>query len=874
MKPLKLEIEGVNSFREKQIVNFEALAGGNLFCISGKTGSGKTTILDCVILGLYERLPSFSSRGKIEDYINLRCEKAEIKLTFEADGKVYRTERVFSRKKGGNNVKLIDVESGVAIKEKSDDAFAFIGEKLGLDVDQFARVIILQQGEFARFLKATKADRNKMVINLFRLGRFDDIPPRFGECAKKLKNELENKDMLLGEYADVSAESLDASKARLKEAEKNVELADSEYRKIVKLRDEASEAEKKLREYDKALADKRRLEDQSAELAAREKRLMEFEAQRETGKLRVKTQTAEKEALIKRSARLEQNKTMLGELKKREVALAEKRAVYKEKSVKAAADVAAYEEARKKTDSLREKFGEGITMRADEIAAKSKELAMALDERIKYENILCASEKALKEKQSVSESLAKEFADSSEKLKSLVEETECARTRLSAAIAKNGAAALKNELKAGDVCPVCGEIMKKDPEKSDGENIFEKERAVKSLEIAVEKQRAARSEISARLERAKAECDSLKERINDCGNDLRRIGCVTPEKVAAAQKELEAAIAFEKAVKNLAELENARDRSESECRLLLSQGLDDKRDFEERKAALEITDEQLLEREIKAVNENLAAIDAEIAAFEKLNASVDEERKEIDGRKNSLAASTALLQPILNEKPVAPAMSSDRYDEKVAELDKSRLFYASERAAAANESATLENRLRNKRRIKAERAETNKKYERMSMLAQLFSRGEFNAFVATEYIKDFTFSASATLRELTGGKYSLSYDEDEGDFYVTDFLSGNEKRKAKTLSGGETFLASLSMAIALSQEIARFGTFDFFFIDEGFGTLHDAALDQVLEVLGKLSASSLVGLVTHRTELIGRIPVTLMVGEADEFHGTTCRILE
>lgn len=874
MKPLKLEIEGVNSFREKQTVDFEALAGGNLFCISGKTGSGKTTILDCVILGLYEHLPSFSSRGKIEDYINLRCEKAEIKLTFEADGRIYRTERVFSRKKGGNTVKLIDVESGVAIKEKIDDAFAFIGEKLGLDVDQFARVIILQQGEFARFLKATKADRNKMVINLFRLGRFDDIPSRFSECAKKLKNELENKDMLLGEYADVSAENLDACLLRLKEAEKNVGRADSEYRRIVKLRDEALEAEKKLREYDKALADKRKLEEQSADLAAREERLLEFEAQRETGKLRVKSQTVEKEALIKRSARLEHNRTMLAELKKRAAALAEKRAVYREKSEKAAADAAAYDEARRKTDALREKFGDGITVRADEIAAKRKELAMALEERTKYEKLLCTAENALKERQSVLDSLEKEVADSAEKLKNLTTETECARVALSAAVAKNGAEALKNGLKAGDVCPVCGEILKKDPEKSDGEDICEKERLVKSCEIAAEKQRASCSETSARLERAKAECDSLKERINEYGNDLRRIGSVTPEEVAAAERELAAALEFEKAVKSLAELENARDRSAAESQLLLRQGLDDKRDFEERKAALEISDEQLLEREIKAVNENLTAIDKEIEAFEKLNASVDGERREVDARKTTLAASMALLQPILNEKPAAPALSSAEYDERAAELDKSRLLFASERADAARESETLKTRLQNKRRIKAERAEINKKYERMAMLAQLFARGEFNAFVATEYIKDFTFAASATLRELTGGKYSLSYDEDEGDFYVTDFLSGNEKRKAKTLSGGETFLASLSMAIALSQEIARFGTFDFFFIDEGFGTLHDAALDQVLEVLTKLSASSLVGLVTHRTELIGRIPVTLMVSEADEFHGTTCRIME
>ena len=62
MKPLRLEIEGINSFRERQTVDFEALSQCNLFCISGKKGSGKTNVLDCVILDWYEKLPSLSSR--------------------------------------------------------------------------------------------------------------------------------------------------------------------------------------------------------------------------------------------------------------------------------------------------------------------------------------------------------------------------------------------------------------------------------------------------------------------------------------------------------------------------------------------------------------------------------------------------------------------------------------------------------------------------------------------------------------------------------------------------------------------------------------------------------------------------------------------
>ena len=241
-------------------------------------------------------------------------------------------------------------------------------------------------------------------------------------------------------------------------------------------------------------------------------------------------------------------------------------------------------------------------------------------------------------------------------------------------------------------------------------------------------------------------------------------------------------------------------------------------------------------------------------------AEIDEKRKNLSERLN-----------IKIDTSLAPV---EHFQNLIAKAESARSELIEKKATLTASCEALEKRLETKRALKTERAGINKKYEKINSLSVLFARGEFNAFVATEYIKDFTFSASKTLSELTGGKYTLSYDEEESDFFVTDFLNSNEKRKARTLSGGETFLASLSMAIALSKEIARFGTFDFFFIDEGFGTLHDAALDQALDVLCELSKTSLVGLVTHRTELIGRIPVTLLVTEADGEKGSVCRIAE
>lgn len=874
MKPLKLEIEGVNSFREKQTVDFEALSQGNLFCISGKTGSGKTTILDCVILGLYEKLPSFSSRGKIEDYINLRSDRAEIKLTFELDGKIYRTERVISRKAGGNTVRLTDAETGIAVKEKSKETFDFLGEKLGLDVDQFARVIILQQGEFARFLKATKSDRNKMVINLFRLGRFEEISSRFGDAQRKLKSELDSKDMLLGEYEEDTQENLDACVKKISDAEKSLKLTETEYENALSLRKKAEETEKKLREYESALEKKAALDAFKATLDERELRLKEYESEREKGRLRSKSRYAEKEELIKRSARLENNRMLLSELEKRAVALSEKRSVYKLCKERADADAAAYKKELADAEIIKEKIKAYPFTRADELTAKYKEKVFACNERIKYGRLLTEIRAVITAKTAEAEKCGKELEKSASELRILTENAEAARAALTRAITESGAETLKKGLKAGDVCPVCGEILKKDPTLSVDSGISEAERTVKDCERAALACQKSNSELSARLAGLKAELSSAVLRCSEYEDNLAKTGNVTEEEVNALKKALDAAVEWEKTDKNVTELEARSSKSAAECRLLLQQGLDDKKDYETRKAALEISDVHRLEQEIKVVAENISAIDKEINAFEKLCAEVDDERRNLDRAKSENAAALSMLAPVLNAKPEISVGTAAGYAEKVEYLDKRRLELTAEKAGALRVCETLKTRLEIKRRIKAERAAINKKYERITSLCRLFARGEFNAFVATEYIKDFTCTASVTLGELTGGKYSLSYDEIEGDFYVTDFLSGNEKRKAKTLSGGETFLASLSMAIALSQEIARFGTFDFFFIDEGFGTLHDAALDQVLDVLTKLSMSSLVGLVTHRTELIGRIPMTLIVEEADEYRGTTCRISE
>ena len=149
-------------------------------------------------------------------------------------------------------------------------------------------------------------------------------------------------------------------------------------------------------------------------------------------------------------------------------------------------------------------------------------------------------------------------------------------------------------------------------------------------------------------------------------------------------------------------------------------------------------------------------------------------------------------------------------------------------------------------------------------LEKLFKGKKFVEFVATNQLKYVSMEACKKLKEITGGNYGLEVDEN-GKFLIRDYKNGGAKRDASTLSGGETFLASLSLALALSAQIQLKGTapLELFFLDEGFGTLDDNLLETVMDSLEKIHNDKLsVGIISHLEVIKERMPVKLMVTPA------------
>lgn len=149
-------------------------------------------------------------------------------------------------------------------------------------------------------------------------------------------------------------------------------------------------------------------------------------------------------------------------------------------------------------------------------------------------------------------------------------------------------------------------------------------------------------------------------------------------------------------------------------------------------------------------------------------------------------------------------------------------------------------------------------------LAQHLNASGFERWIVTEALGRLVEGASAILLELSGGGYSLALG-DGGDFQVVDHHNANETRSAKTLSGGETFLASLSLALALAEHLSELAAegaarLEAIFLDEGFGTLDSGTLDTVAATVENLASKDrMVGVVTHVRDLAERVPVQYQV---------------
>ncbi|MBQ7643102.1 MAG: SMC family ATPase, partial [Clostridia bacterium] len=263
MKPIKLTIEGIRSFSDRAEIDFATVGKSGLFGIFGNTGSGKSTILDGIILALYGKLTGL----EMQELVSTRSEKAYAALEFEISSeegrKRYFVERYFTLKKdrsyGSARAEIYEVKGGeyFILAAQTGMVNEKVEEILGLGLNEFTKCIVLPQGEFAEFVSSTKSERVRIVEKLFDLGRFGE---RFNLKLKAKREECQNKINILEAqrepYKSATEEEIEKVEKEIEECNKDIKIANgiiakierkiSENEKFYEIEKESEEVKKQI----------------------------------------------------------------------------------------------------------------------------------------------------------------------------------------------------------------------------------------------------------------------------------------------------------------------------------------------------------------------------------------------------------------------------------------------------------------------------------------------------------------------------------------------------------------------------------------------------------------------------------------------------
>ncbi len=433
-----------------------------------------------------------------------------------------------------------------------------------------------------------------------------------------------------------------------------------------------------------------------------------------------------------------------------------------------------------------------------------------------------------------------------------------ARSALDALRQRHTARELARHLEVGDDCPVCDRAIESPLDVEVPDDLAEAERAVQQAEQHLQATtRSARAAAEARTE-IESRLTTLEERRSRI--DALLVGAPP---LADLQAQLDAIVAAEAAAEEARRAERSARQQVSAARSA-SSALDD-----ERKAAWSRLDQARMQ--VAALDPPQPDREDLVAAWDALAewAAVQVPAHRDAAKAASERAETALetgrriqeeLRAAATEAGV-PAVAQDPRDDVVqaiahAEQQVKALEQARERAAELRDRVDAATRTSRVAKELGEHLKANK----------------FEKWLMTRALGGLVQGASGLLSDLSNGAYTLDLDSNN-NFLVIDHRNAGEKRNAKTLSGGETFLASLSLALALSERVADMAAnggarLDALFLDEGFGTLDPDTLDVVASAIEELGSRRMVGIVTHVRDLAERIPVRFEVTK----ESTTSRV--
>ena len=854
MRPVYLAFEGINSFSERAEIDFSHLLEFGIFGIFGDTGSGKSTILDCIGFALYGNVTRLRS-GSIADIINYRCDRAQVvfefEIVYEGRRRTFRIERELKRKNAAQSVKVFERrrEALAALSEGVRESNALLERIVGLEQKDFEKCIALPQGEFAQFVRAPRGDRLKLVARLFDLESYGEaLVKRAGAHLQAAREGLNILSARLEQYDGITVQANEALRAEIARRSEEDAAMQREL-SALKQREQALDERVRLRrEYEKAFAEMQKLEERRAEMRT----------------LRDDLDRLERAAAVAKAAD--------EEARAREGAERALRAVQAARAGRARAE----EEGRAAAAWDEERAQEAYVALSDRLAA-AKQAKAAVDERAALEKQLAQ----LQKEQSVERAAFGNFSYEAERV--ALEERLAAVNDgdFVAFLQKNAGAALFREAYgafAGElrqltqrhpaIRPDSAPLIQKYSDLAQGERAdaaelrktyearMREREALQKKRIALEQANGKYKVHLSRLQQLEAERGKIKQRMEALPSAAALGADETPERLAAAlaaaQEEGKRRRAARSAAeKTLNEAQTACVRAEEQEISLRTQWEGAKKRLDDALEAGDFADAETA-RALARRYGDPAAVRERVERYKEAYVAARVRLRELEAFGREEASDDALTAV---RAQIAGINERIRACAEALAVSRSALQRAEE--GLAIKTGLL------KERARAEREEAL--FER---LKKLLDGNKFMEFVAEEYLQTVAQNAGGRLLSLTDGRYFLRYD---GGFFVGDNFNGGNLRAVYTLSGGETFLVSLSLALALSAEICArsLRPIEFFFLDEGFGTLDERLVDTVMDSLERLKGEHFsIGIISHVEELKHRIERKLLVTKATERHGS------
>lgn len=922
MKPLKLTMSAFGSYAGKNVIDFTGQQQG-IFLITGDTGAGKTTIFDAITYALYNQTSGGERNGNMmrSQYAQPETE-TYVELEFLYRGQTYRVRRnpdykITKTLKNGkireqkvpHSVELT-LPDGTVFPEKKNATDAKIIEILGLTADQFSQIVMIAQGDFLKLLY-TKSDERKMIFSkLFRT-----------DIYWKIQENLRRKSMEMDERIQENDRAFEQEKSRIIPLPESEELPLDEL--VERLRERVKDALKeqnlrranveelnkkitKYEEINKLFVSLEKIRQTGKELEARQAESKERRQQIENARKADKVLVAEQQNLRQQQA-VEQSAQAIAKMTE---TLADDQEMFETlktqlqeaeaKQKREAADT------QKKMLALEQSFPSYEALqnaRSEEQQAKKvwEDLRKTSEESFHKK---AAGIAALKEQQKRQEQIVEQTKKNWEQTSLSASESAKHYEHMYEAFLKEQAGILAENLSAGCPCPVCGSTVHPDPAKLSDHAVteLEVEQAKKTRAAAEEKRGLA----YAAFEAEKTEKQKLAQAVEKEEADFVLTQTIAKQqrkeaeqnyaslqKIAEQIREKLVYPSLAEAKKQYAAMQKALEAAEQEIakkRQKVSELAEAMNTLKGQKLAEEENQKTAKKLAVKTEKEYAKLLEKSgfvseetyhLAILpERSRSKLEREEKEYESQCLRQQSEQKLLEKQVSGKTYTDTteLNEQLKVEKQA-LKEAEKTYMELHTAYENDRSVLQNC--------AVYLEKGKKLESEDQVIKSLSKTangrlsgsakiDFETYIQRQYFKQIIHEANKRLLTMSNHQFILKLKEEantgrktnEGlDLSVYSLVTDSE-RDVKTLSGGESFLAALAMALGLSDIVERSAGAihpDMMFIDEGFGSLDAQSRQQAIEVLAELAGDSrMVGIISHVTELKEQIDRKLVVSRTDK----------